>query len=477
MTTIVRTVGHAKTLLAITDSVVLLLVAALIVSVRIEFTEYQLQVNELLLFAASAIAAVPIFREANLYRHKVFAAGADQVVNIGKGMLWLGILQAVILFFIKDLDLLAYSRLNILLFIFGGWFFLSVVRIAVMRQLFRRLINSQVITRNILAVGAGHAGQNLAAHINHSPELGLSLKGFVDDDPAKIGKKLLGKIIYGPITEVATIAERLRPDEIYVTINSIEYNRLLTIVEECRATGLPVTVTTNHFRIIQNKVGTSEFESIPTFTLHPREMRPIARVIKRIIDIVGGGVLAIALSPLLLIIAIAVKLTSPGPALYTSSVVGKHGKLFTWYKFRTMQAAGDDAIHREHLRKIISGNSTTEKLKNDNRITSVGKTLRKYSLDELPQLLNVLRGEMSLIGPRPCLQYEYEHFDEWHKLRFQITPGMTGLWQVLGRNKHDVTFNDSVMLDLYYIQNCSLWLDLKIILKTIPIVLFGRGGA
>lgn len=477
MTTIIRTVGHAKLLLAFTDVSVLLLVAALIVGVRIEFTGYLLQVNELLLFIASAIVAVPIFREVNLYRHKVFAAGADQVVNIGKGMLWLGILQAVLLFFIKDLDLLAYSRMNILLFIFGGWFLLSVMRVGIMRNLFRRLINSQVITRHILAVGAGHAGQNLAAHINQSPELGLSLRGFVDDDPAKIGKKLLGKPIHGPIAQVATIVDRLLPDEIYVTINSIEYNRLLTIVDECRATGLPVTVTTNHFRIIQNKVGTSEFESIPTFTLRPREMRPIARIAKRSVDIIGGSFLLLFLFPLLLTIALAVKLTSSGPIFYKSKVVGKHGKLFTWYKFRTMYASVDDSVHREHLRKIISGNSTTEKLKNDRRITSVGKILRKYSLDELPQLLNVLRGEMSLIGPRPCLQYEYEHFDEWHKLRFQITPGMTGLWQVLGRNKQDVTFNDSVMLDLYYIQHCSLWLDLKIILKTIPIVLFGRGGA
>jgi undecaprenyl-phosphate galactose phosphotransferase len=476
VTTIIRTVGHAKLLLALTDVLILLLVALLIIGIRIEFTEYLLQANEILLFVASAVIAVPIFREVHLYRHKVFAAGADQVVNIGKGMLWLGILQAVILFFIKDLDLLAYSRVNILLFIFGGWFFLSVMRIGVMRKLFRRLINNHVITRKILAIGAGHAGQNLAAHINQSPELGLSLRGFVDDDPTKIGKKLLGKPIYGPIAQVATVAQHLLPDEIYVTINSIEYNRLLAIVEECRSTGLPVTVTTNHFRIIQNKVGTSEFESIPTFTLRPREIGPSVRFIKRSMDIVGGLFLLLILSPLLLAIALAVKLTSSGPVLYKSNVVGKHGKLFTWYKFRTMYNSTDDTVHREHLRNIISGNSSTEKLKNDRRITSVGKILRKYSLDELPQLLNVLRGEMSLIGPRPCLQYEYECFDEWHKLRFQITPGMTGLWQVLGRNKHDVTFNDSVMLDLYYIQHCSIWLDLKIILKTIPIVLFGRGG-
>jgi lipopolysaccharide/colanic/teichoic acid biosynthesis glycosyltransferase len=137
----------------------------------------------------------------------------------------------------------------------------------------------------------------------------------------------------------------------------------------------------------------------------------------------------------------------------------------------------DENPHRDHLRRIISQNGTTEKLRNDPRVTTVGRILRKYSLDELPQLFNVLRGEMSLIGPRPCLQYEYEHFDDWHKQRFVVTPGMTGLWQVIGRNKSDVTFNDSIILDLYYIRNYSIWLDVKIALRTIPAVIFGRGGA
>lgn len=185
---------------------------------------------------------------------------------------------------------------------------------------------------------------------------------------------------------------------------------------------------------------------------------------KRLFDIACAATALVLLVPLLLVLALWVRLDSPGPVLFRQQRVGRGGRPFAILKFRTMQVNAEAAGLQ-----ITVGQ--------DPRITRTGRWLRRSKLDELPQLLNVLRGEMSLIGPRPCLQYEYEHFDEWHKLRFQITPGMTGLWQVLGRNKQDVTFNDSVMLDLYYIQHCSLWLDLKIILKTIPIVLFGRGGA
>ena len=129
-----------------------------------------------------------------------------------------------------------------------------------------------------------------------------------------------------------------------------------------------------------------------------------------------------------------------------------------------------------HFKNIIKNNKSIEKIKNDDRITAVGKFLRKFSLDELPQLFNVLKGDMSLIGPRPCFPYEYEMMDDWHKRRTQVIPGMSGLWQILGRNKKDVTFNDSLILDLYYVDNISFWLDLKIIIRTFPVVVFGRGG-
>ncbi len=133
-------------------------------------------------------------------------------------------------------------------------------------------------------------------------------------------------------------------------------------------------------------------------------------------------------------------------------------------------------LHQEHLQKLIRNDSGYQKLENDPRITRVGKWLRKFSLDELPQLINVLKGDMSLVGPRPCLPYEYDNFKEWHKLKYKVIPGMTGLAQIIARNRKDVTFSDSVMLDLYYADNQSLWLDLKILFRTIPVMVLGKGG-
>jgi undecaprenyl-phosphate galactose phosphotransferase len=474
---ILRSLGYGKLPLFLVDLFVLNLVAFLILGTRWALFNYPIGTNEALFFILSSIMAIPVFREFHLYKHKIFSTGAAQIVNIGKGMLWVGILEVVAIFLVKDIALIGYSRQNILMYIFGSWLAIAAVRVGLFRPIHRKIYGTGVTVRRIVAVGAGRAGQSLATRLFESPELGLSLVGFVDDDWTIIGKRLLGKRIYGPVANIATIGRELQADEIYVAINSIKYDRLLEIIEICRQSGIPVTVTTNHFRIIHDKIGTSEFDFIDSLTLRPRGLSSASRLLKRSVDLVGSLILLTLLSPFLLAISIAVKMTSEGPVFYRSQVVGKDGKLFTWFKFRTMVVNRVETVHREHLRKIITENATTQKLQNEPRITNVGRFLRKYSLDELPQLFNVLRGEMSLIGPRPCLQYEYEHFDDWHKQRFDVIPGMTGLWQVFGRNRSDVTFNDSIILDLYYIQNYSLWLDIKIVLKTIPTVLFGRGGA
>jgi undecaprenyl-phosphate galactose phosphotransferase len=472
-----RNWGYTKVVLAAVDLLVLLAVASMILIARTKLFSYTVFVNELIFFTLSSVAAIVVFREVHLYKHKIFSAGSDQIIRVGKGIFWVGILQVLAVFLIKDPSTFAYSRIHVILFLLLGWFAVSFVRVGVFRPIHRRLYGARGIKRRVLAVGAGHVGQELAARIHENPELGLQVVGFVDDDPQKIGKQLLGKRIFGPIASVGYIAQKLGAQEIYVCINSLEYSRLLEIIDSCRRTLLPVTVTANHFQIIHDKIGTSEFSFIDSLTIRPRGLESMTWVTKRAIDILGSSLLLLLLSPAMIAIAIAIRLTSPGPVFYTSYVVGKRGELFKWFKFRTMVVNRDETIHREHLKKIIRENSSTEKIKNDPRITKVGHFLRRYSVDELPQLFNVLRGEMSLIGPRPCLKYEYEQFDEWHKQRFRVTPGMTGLWQVIGRNKNDVTFNDSIILDLYYIHNFSLWLDIKIILKTIPIVLFGRGGA
>jgi lipopolysaccharide/colanic/teichoic acid biosynthesis glycosyltransferase len=229
--------------------------------------------------------------------------------------------------------------------------------------------------------------------------------------------------------------------------------------------------------------GPADFNLYPDF-LQAEEMRKAARLIKRAIDIAGSVAALILLSPLLLAIAIAIKLTSKGPILFKQTRVGQYGGRFTFLKFRSMHFQSDAKIHRDYVHRLIAGkdeggqgtaNGAVYKIKNDPRITAVGRFLRKTSLDELPQFFNVLKGEMSLVGPRPPIPYEVEAYDIWHRRRFlEVKPGITGLWQVNGRSR--VKFEDMVRLDLQYARTWSLGLDLKILLETPRAVLFGEGA-
>jgi undecaprenyl-phosphate galactose phosphotransferase len=265
-------------------------------------------------------------------------------------------------------------------------------------------------------------------------------------------------------------------DEIYVTIQKIDNKALLDLIEKCKLTTCQINLVSNHFDIINAKLDVNEFHDLKIISISSKASPLYSEKFKRIFDILISSILIAIISIPSLIISVLIKLTSSGTILYKTAVIGKDGKPFFWFKFRTMYEDNDPTIHKEHLKRLIVENHANQKLINDLRITKVGRILRKFSLDELPQLFNVFKGDMSLVGPRPCLPYEYEIFKDWHKLKYKVIPGMTGLAQITARNRKDVTFNDSVLLDLYYADNQSLWLDLKILFKTVPILMFGKGG-
>jgi len=210
--------------------------------------------------------------------------------------------------------------------------------------------------------------------------------------------------------------------------------------------------------------------------LQPDQARTVSRMIKRAVDVVGSSMALIILSPLFLAIAVAIKRSSPGPILFRQKRVGQYGVPFTFLKFRSMRTGNDSQIHREYVTQFIAGNvnSGVYKMTEDPRVTRVGRFLRKTSMDELPQLLNVLRGEMSLVGPRPPVPYEFQAYDIWHRRRvLEAKPGITGLWQINGRSR--VKFDDMVRLDLRYARTWSPWMDIKILLRT-PGAMFGEGA-
>jgi len=220
---------------------------------------------------------------------------------------------------------------------------------------------------------------------------------------------------------------------------------------------------------ISQEIYPENFSSKPKASFH---------AMKRTIDIAGRITALLLLSPVFLVIAALVKLSSPGPVLFRQKRLGLFGAQFDFLKFRTMHAGNDPAIHKDYVEKLIrnqQGPLQVYKLRNDPRVTPIGRFLRKSSLDELPQFLNVLKGEMSLVGPRPPIPYEMEKYQSWHKRRvIEVKPGLTGLWQVQGRSR--TTFDEMVRMDIQYIRNQSGWLDFKIVMKTPRAVLSGAGA-
>ncbi len=219
---------------------------------------------------------------------------------------------------------------------------------------------------------------------------------------------------------------------------------------------------------------------------HASKGRPVHLFLKRCLDLFGAIIGLILSSPLMTLVAIAIKITSPGPVIFRHFRIGCKGSRFPFYKFRSMYVNNDDSVHRKYLARLIEGkhedinngdgDQPFFKIKNDNRITPVGRIIRKFSLDELPQFFNVLKGEMSLVGPRPPISYEVENYKPWHLRRIlEIKPGITGFWQVDGRSR--TSFDDMVRLDLRYTRDWSIWQDIKILLKTVKAVMDARGAA
>jgi len=235
-----------------------------------------------------------------------------------------------------------------------------------------------------------------------------------------------------------------------------------------------------------HEAGGSSLATLYPDLLQRDQSRRVSRLIKRAMDVGGSAMALIILSPILLAIAVAIKFSSPGPVLFRQRRIGQYGVPFTFFKFRSMQSGNDPQIHKEYVKRLIAGNVNSEtsapkkvtgvyKITDDPRVTRVGRFLRRTSLDELPQFLNVLKGEMSMVGPRPPIPYELEAYDVWHRRRLlEGKPGITGLWQVNGRSR--LRFDDMVRLDLKYAKVWSLWLDLKILLRT-PRAVFSGDGA
>ena len=250
------------------------------------------------------------------------------------------------------------------------------------------------------------------------------------------------------------------------------HRKILSIIAQCERRNVTARIVPDIFQMSLSRVEIDDLNGIPLIGIREISFSRWGLMLKRAIDETFAAIGLIILSPVLVAVAVAIKLDSPGPILFRQVRVGKNGRHFVLHKFRSMRVGAEQ--EQEKLAGLNEATGPLFKIRDDPRLTRVGKFIRRTSLDELPQLYNVLRGEMSLVGPRPPLPKEVEQYQEWHKKRLEIAPGLTGLWQVSGRS--ELTFDEMVLLDIYYIENWSPILDTSITLRTIPRVLFGDGA-
>ena len=334
-----------------------------------------------------------------------------------------------------------------------------------------------------LVVGRGVEAALCIREMRERPELGYRVLGVVESDGREVtvADSFEGVPVISNLEGLPETIRETGANEVIITDKNVSSDLLFDVMMRVgRKRGVEFRIAPSLFNCLPRKTAIDQIGTLPMISLFREPLPRAARIVKRASDIIVALMALAVLAPLWIVIAALIKMDSRGPIFYRQERVGMDGRIFLFFKFRTMRADSNDAAHRDYQRKYIAGHPETNlgdqrrpvyKLREDPRVTRVGRVLRRLSLDELPQLLTVLRGDMSIVGPRPPIPYEVEAYDLWHRKRLEMKPGLTGLWQVSGRNR--LSFEEMVRLDLVYIENWSLLLDLKIILRTLPVMLRG----
>lgn len=365
-----------------------------------------------------------------------------------------------------------YRGLSRLLFIY---FLVLDAGLVLGARLALRLALGQRATRSrpVLVIGAGEVGRRVAASLAPCEWMGIEVAGFLDDDPAKVGRTVDGLPVLGSLEDVRRVVDERGIREVIVALPMTAHERLSGLVSELADAAVNVKVVPDYSHLVFLRTTVERFGGLFLIGLNEPVIGPVDRMIKRALDLVVATAGLILLSPLLGALALAVRLSSSGPVLYRSQRVGEGGRLFAMLKFRTMYD-GAEREEQELISLTDDGLPTFDKRRDDPRVTPIGRFLRRYSLDELPQLYNVIVGEMSLVGPRPELPALVERYQPWQMKRFAVPQGITGWWQISGRSSKAKHLH--VEDDLFYIRNYSVLLDAKILLRTPVAVLRGEGA-
>lgn len=420
-------------------------------------------------FAPLLIGLIPMtwltFAVSGLYRQRRGTEWFDDIAAIFRNTS----LTTMALF--AGVSLLRYpatSRLTFILAWLLGFFCVTSGRALV--QLVATLLHRQGIgVERVLVVGGNNLGRIIMQSLAARAHLGYQVVGFVDDDRASD----FGRFRHlGGLDDVEQIANTERIDHVIVALPSASHAAILRIVDHCRQGQVSFKLVPDLYEMSLNRVDVDTVSGIPLIGLKDVSIVGWNAVTKRAIDVTVSGLALLALSPILAVVVLLIRLESAGPVLYRHTRIGKNRQPFTMYKFRSMRQNAD----RERIALLTEndGDRRLFKDRQDPRRTKVGTFIRRWSIDELPQFWNVLVGDMSVVGPRPQIPPEVASYEEWHYKRLAVSPGLTGLWQVSGRS--ELTFDEMVIYDIYYIENWSLGLDFRILLRTLPAVLQGRGA-
>ena len=321
--------------------------------------------------------------------------------------------------------------------------------------------------QNTVIVGAGDVGQQVARKLLQHSEYGVNLAGFVDEHPRARQDGLDELSVLGSVSELPDLVRKLDIERVIIAFSLERHSETLATIRELNGLDVQVDVVPRLFEVLGPQTTIHGAEGIPLLGLPAAHLAWSSLMLKRAMDIALSAAGIVLLAPLFAIIAIAIKIDTRGPVFFQQVRMGRGDMPFKIRKFRTMVEDADERKDEvAHLNKHAAGDDRMFKVPDDPRTTRVGRFLRKYSLDELPQLVNVLRGDMSLVGPRPLIPDEHRHVDGWAARRLDLKPGMTGLWQVLGRD--DIPFGEMVSLDYRYVTTWSLWQDIRLLLRTIP---------
>ncbi|MGH2536153.1 MAG: sugar transferase [Candidatus Promineifilaceae bacterium] len=416
-----------------------------------------------ILFAIVPALWLFVFLLASVYdpRRTFKAVDEYQALFIGTGLAALVFAGLLYLFF-RDVSrwlFISFVALDILLLV--AWR-------AVARLVFK-VVNWPVAERRVLVVGSGPAGRQVGQAIREQDWAGLRLVGFAAEDGSITEEDLP---VLGRPTEVGRLVRQYKVDDVVVTIPQTAEQQISKLVLDLHRLPVQVRVLPDYFSLALYRAAIDDLGGMAMISLRDPALNDVQRLVKRLFDLGMSAVLTLFALPLMLLAAVAIRLEGKGPILFRQQRVGENGRLFTMYKFRSMVEGAEDLIAAAAER--AAGNQLLHKRMNDPRVTRIGRLLRRASLDELPQLINVLRGDMSLVGPRPELPWLVDRYQPWQRKRFAVPQGITGWWQVNGRSSKPMHLHTED--DLYYVQNYSLWLDVFILIKTLFVVLKGKGA-